>query len=65
VGMDVHELPLLDELDDTPLEEGMTFTVEPSVIVNGGLWVRIEDIVVVGEKEGISLNCYSSELVVI
>lgn len=65
VGMDVHEAPLLDELDDTPLEEGMTFTVEPSVIVNGGLWVRIEDIAVVGEKEGVPLSCYPSELVVI
>ena len=32
--MDVHESPSLDELDDTPLEEGMVFAVEPSVIVN-------------------------------
>ena len=65
IGMDVHEPPLLDELDDTPLEEGMVFTVEPSVIVDGGLWVRIEDIVVVGEKGGIPLTRYPRELVVV
>jgi len=65
VGMDVHELPLLDELDDTPLQEGMVFAVEPSVIVNGGLWVRIEDIVVVGEKGGIPLTRYPRELVIL
>lgn len=65
VGMDVHEPPLLDELDDTVLEEGMVFAVEPSVIVNGRLWVRVEDIVVVGKAGGTQLTRYPSELVII
>jgi len=65
IGMDVHELPLLDELDDTPLEQGMVFAVEPSVIVNGELWVRIEDIAVVGKNAGLQLTHYPSELIIV
>ena len=33
IGMDVHERPFLSTEDETPLEPGMTFTDEPSIIV--------------------------------
>ena len=35
IGMDVHERPFLSEEDETPLEAGMTFTDEPSILPPG------------------------------
>ena len=40
----------------TPLEAGMTFTDEPSILWDGKLGVRIEDIVVCAEGGGRYLN---------
>jgi Xaa-Pro aminopeptidase len=47
IGLDVHERPFLSLEDDTPLEEGMTFTDEPSIVVDGAFGVRVEDLIVV------------------
>ena len=33
IGLDVHERPFVSPEDETPLEAGMTFTDEPSIIV--------------------------------
>ena len=46
IGMDVHERPFVSEEDETPLEVGMTFTDEPSILLDGRFGVRIEDVVV-------------------
>ena len=46
IGLDVHELPFLSAEDTTPLEQGMTFTDEPSLLLDGRFGVRVEDIVV-------------------
>lgn len=45
IGLDVHELPYISEEDDTPLEAGMTFTIEPSVFWPGSVGVRVEDVI--------------------
>jgi Xaa-Pro aminopeptidase len=47
IGLDVHERPFLSVEDDTPLEEGMTFTDEPSIVLDGRFGVRVEDVIVV------------------
>lgn len=64
IGLDVHERPFISEEDDTPLEIGMTFTDEPSIIVPRELGVRIEDIVVCEESGGRYLEEYPKALVV-
>ncbi len=46
IGMDVHEPPFLIEGDVTLLEEGMAFTIEPSILVQGGFAARVEDIII-------------------
>ena len=46
IGMDVHERPFISTEDETPLQPGMTFTDEPSIIIPGRYSLRIEDIVV-------------------
>ncbi len=47
IGMDVHEPPFLTAGDTTVLEEGMCFTVEPSIFLPHVMGARVEDIVVV------------------
>jgi Xaa-Pro aminopeptidase len=64
IGMDVHERPFISPEDETPLEPGMTFTDEPSIIIPGRYSLRIEDIVVCEEGGGRTLNAYPAALVV-
>jgi Xaa-Pro aminopeptidase len=63
IGMDVHERPFISPEDHTPLQPGMTFTDEPSIIIPGRFSLRIEDIVVCGEGGGRRLNAYPAALV--
>ncbi|MHB1243066.1 MAG: M24 family metallopeptidase [Gaiellaceae bacterium] len=52
IGLDVHERPFLSVEDDTPLEEGMTFTDEPSILVDGSFGIRVEDVIAVSPDGG-------------
>ena len=63
IGMDVHERPFISEEDQTPLEVGMTFTDEPSIMWHGKVGVRIENIVVCERDGGRKLNSYPVDLV--
>jgi Xaa-Pro aminopeptidase len=63
IGMDVHELPFISEEDQTPMEVGMTFTDEPSIMWHGKVGVRIENIVVCEENGGRKLNSHPIDLV--
>lgn len=51
VGLDIHELPNINKKDTTILKEGMVFSIEPGIYIEGEFGVRIEDIVVV-TKDG-------------
>jgi Xaa-Pro aminopeptidase len=63
IGMDVHERPFISNEDETPLEVGMTFTDEPSIIIPDRYSLRIEDILVCEEGGGRKLNAYPAALV--
>ncbi len=65
IGMDVHEPPFLNEGDDTVLQKGMCFTVEPSILVPDRWMVRVEDVFVVGEQGGEPLSHFTRELLVV
>ena len=65
IGLDVHEYPFISEEDQTPLETGMTFTIEPSIFWPGRVGARIEDIIVVTENGGEKLNEYSEAFVTV
>lgn len=43
IGLDVHEAPYIVRGDDTPLAEGMTFSIEPMICIYGAFGVRLED----------------------
>lgn len=62
IGKDTHEAPFLEVVDDTPLVEGMTFTVEPSIFIPGEFGCRVEDIFVVTADGGRRLNAADATL---
>ena len=63
IGLDVHERPFISTEDETPLEPGMTFTDEPSIIVPDRFGLRIEDIVVCEDGGARKLGSYPTALV--
>jgi Xaa-Pro aminopeptidase len=63
IGLDIHERPFISAEEQTPLEPGMTFTDEPSIIVPDRFGVRIEDVVVCEEAGGRKLGSYPPDLV--
>jgi Xaa-Pro aminopeptidase len=65
LGLDLHERPYISEEDDLPLEEGMVFTIEPSINVHGRFGMRIEDMVVCRPRGGELLVELDSALVLV
>ncbi|CAN5526011.1 Xaa-Pro dipeptidase [soil metagenome] len=62
IGKDVHEPPFLLEADETVLRTGMCFTIEPSVVLDDGSFIRVEDVVMVGPDGGMNFNRTSHDL---
>lgn len=65
IGLDVHERPFLMAGDETPLQEGMLFTVEPSITQLNSFSARVEDVVVARPDGGEKLTNGFQELIVI
>ncbi|HEX9043628.1 MAG TPA: Xaa-Pro peptidase family protein [Candidatus Limnocylindrales bacterium] len=65
IGVETHEDPYVVAGDVTPLREGMAFSVEPGIYLEGLYGARIEDIVVCGSDGPIILNRSSRELRVV
>jgi len=65
IGVTVHEPPFLYFPDDTVLRKGMTFTVEPSILLFGEWSARVEDVVMVTKKGGVPFSNYHKELTTI
>lgn len=56
LGREAHEEPNISQYDQTILEPGMTFTIEPGIYLPKRGGVRIEDDIVVTEDGGVSLT---------
>jgi Xaa-Pro aminopeptidase len=65
IGMDVHERPFLTKGDETLLQEGMLFTIEPSILQFDSYSARVEDVVVARPGGGEKLTNGFQTLIVI
>ncbi len=65
IGIDVHEAPFLAPGDAGTVKADMCFTVEPSVLIPGRCFIRIEDVVRATPDGGLSLNKTPREPVII
>ena len=65
IGVEGHEDPYLVSGNGELLAEGMAFSVEPGIYLEGRYGARIEDIVVCGAEGPIILNNSSRELRVV
>jgi len=63
IGMETHEDPYIVEGNDLVLEEGMAFSIEPGIYVEGRHGARIEDIVVCTADGAERLNDTPRDLV--
>lgn len=64
IGLDVHEAPFLTASDETPVEEGMMFTIEPSITQMNTFSARVEDVVVARPDGGEPLTTGYQSLIV-
>ncbi len=57
IGISVHEPPSVTHLNEMPMREGMVFSVEPGIYLEGEFGIRLEEIVVVtaGGAERLSM----------
>lgn len=64
LGLDVHEEPYLVEGNSMPLAEGMIFSDEPGIYLEGKFGIRIEDAVVCTKDGAERLNNASRDITV-
>jgi Xaa-Pro aminopeptidase len=63
IGLDTHERPFLSVEDQTVLEPGMTFTIEPSIFWPGRVGVRVEDLYLLEPDGCRNLNAFHHDLI--
>ncbi|MEM1628035.1 MAG: Xaa-Pro peptidase family protein [Desulfurococcaceae archaeon] len=63
LGLDVHEDPYIAPGNKTVLRNGMVFTIEPGIYINGKFGVRIEDDVAIIGNKGVLLTRSSREMI--
>ncbi len=65
IGLEGHEDPYIVVGNVEPMAEGMAFSVEPGIYLEGRFGARIEDIVVCGDNGPVVLNEMTRELLVV
>jgi Xaa-Pro aminopeptidase len=65
IGLETHEEPYIVSGNDTVLDEGMAFSIEPGFYVEGTFGARIEDIVIATADGVLVANHQPRELVVV
>ncbi|KZK74077.1 MAG: peptidase M24 [Pelodictyon luteolum] len=63
IGLEVHEEPRISLKGEAVLREGMVFTIEPGIYLEGRFGVRIEDTVVMEADGARPLQRFTKELI--
>lgn len=63
LGLEVHEEPYLRDGNESKLDSGMVFTVEPGIYMSGKFGVRIEDNVIIGRSKSENITPLDHELI--
>jgi Xaa-Pro aminopeptidase len=56
IGLDTHEAPFIVAGNDTILQDGMSFSIEPGIYMSGKFGVRVEDCVALVDGKAVRLN---------
>lgn len=56
IGFSVHEAPYIKANNPLVLENGMAFSIEPGIYMAGKFGMRVENIIVIEDGKGISMN---------
>ncbi len=62
IGLTGHEPPSVTHTNDLPMQEGMVFSVEPGIYLEGEFGVRLEEIVVVTARGAERLSMLAREV---
>lgn len=65
IGIECHEFGDVSSANENVVEEGMIFSIEPGIYIEGDVGVRIEDLVLVTQDGVEILNHYDKELTII
>ena len=65
IGWDVHEPPFLTRGDQTNLQEGMVFTIEPSIVQDRNFSARVEDCIIARPAGGEPMTTGFQDLLVV
>ena len=65
IGLSTHEEPCIMAGNERKLEPGMAFSVEPGVYLPGEFGMRLEDVIVVTEDGGESVNNGQHDLITV
>ena len=65
VGLDIHEKPFFNQVNDNFLKENMVVTDEPGIYIQGNFGIRIEDTVLITKQEPIVLTESDKECIII
>ena len=63
VGVEVHESPRVGKAGTETLREGMVFTIEPGIYLDGRFGVRIEDMVLLDSRGATPLQGFTKDLI--
>jgi Xaa-Pro aminopeptidase/Xaa-Pro dipeptidase len=64
IGLEVHEVPTVSHQSETLLKENMAITVEPGIYIPNKFGIRIEDSLIVKQKQ-IVMHKFTKELIMI
>lgn len=56
IGFSVHEAPYIKANNELVLEDGMAFSIEPGIYIPGKFGMRVENIIVLENGIGVSMN---------